>query len=340
MAARSSSSTDRPQRRRLGRGLDSLIGGPIQVEVPTDKPSADAESAASRSYSPQDTSAHATAAGSVDGEAGLDGLRRIALEAIVPNPRQPRQQFDEAALRSLADSIRTAGLMQPVVVRPSAVDPERFELIAGERRWRAAGLIGLKQLPAVVRSIDDETAAQWALIENLQREDLNPIERAEAFQRLADDFQLTHQQIAERVGLDRTSITNHLRLLELSSDIREQISAGGLTLGHGKSLLAITSKEARRRLAQQAARQQWSVRELERRVRRACDRDESAERSGPASSRERVHMQDLERQLGEHLGTKVHVQPGRKKGAGSLTIAFYSFEQFEGLLERLGFDAR
>jgi ParB family chromosome partitioning protein len=257
----------------------------------------------------------------------------LSLDSVRPNPKQPRRDFDPEALERLAQSIRSAGLMQPIVVRPQ--DDGGFILVAGERRWRAAQLIGLGELPAIVRDLDDRTAAQLALVENLQREDLNPIERAEAFRRLIDDFGLTHQDIAEHVGLDRSSVSNHLRLLELDQDTMDALRTGRLSMGHGRALLALANLTERAALGRQADRQGWSVRELERRIR---GRTRS---TGPSSpSREdprRAHMKDLERRLGEHLGTKVTLSAGRKKGSGTLTIAFYSLDEFEGLMERLEF---
>ncbi|UCD74946.1 MAG: ParB/RepB/Spo0J family partition protein [Phycisphaerales bacterium] len=317
MAKKTKSSKPSVPRRRLGRGLGSLISTPVRVETASEP----APVAGGEVWPFQPAP-----------DAAADVVM-LDIRQVKPNPRQPRQRFEDSTLQSLADSIKTAGLMQPVVVRPAAAGG--YELIAGERRWRAAEIAGLDRIPAVVRTADDQTAAQWSLIENLQREDLNPIERGEAFQQLVDDFGLGHQEIAETVGLERSSVTNHLRLLGLEESIRDAIADGRLTGGHGKALLAITNIEVRSSLASQAVRQCWSVRELERRVR-------VAER-GPASSpspRQRSihpHMADLERRLGEHLGTKVHITPGRKKGAGRLTIEFYDLDQFEGLMGRLQF---
>ena len=183
---------------------------------------------------------------------------------IHPNARQPRRNFDEAALQSLADSIRTAGLMQPIVVRS---DPAGgFEIVAGERRWRAADRIGLERVPAIVRSIDDQRSAELALIENLQREDLNPVERATAFQQLIDDFGLRHQEIAECVGLERSTVTNHLRLLELDDPTLDAVRSATLTLAHAKILLGITNLSRRKQLASAAVKRGWSVRDLDRRA--------------------------------------------------------------------------
>lgn len=328
------SSTIRSRRRRLGRGLDSLIAKPVAVDV---EPSGGAGQHDGR---PGDTDGVPVARAPGDspppthpGRDEDNGLRMVPLDAIRPNSHQPRRSFDEESLQSLAASIRSAGVMQPVVLRPT--ENNGYELVAGERRWRAARIVGLDRIPAIVRDIDEQTAAELALVENLQREDLNPIERAEAFRHLANDFALTHQQIADRVGLKRASVSNHLRLLELDPDTRQALEQGHLTLGHARALLAITNDSARRSLAGRTIARGWSVRELERRIRQGSD----ANKRGNAAADPKLpaHLQDLQNRLGEHLGTKVRIHPGRKNGAGRLTIDFYSLDEFEGLLERLHF---
>ncbi len=311
-------------RRRLGRGLDSLLS----MTVPGgggSKPTPPAPSGPS---------------GGVVPSTAEDGspLRQLEIDRLSPNPRQPRQHFDDVGLQALAASIAADGMMQPVVVRqtPGSADGD-YQLVVGERRWRAARLAGLRKIPALVCDVDDQTAAQWSLVENLQREDLNPIERAEAFQRLIDDFGLTHQEIADRVGLDRSSITNHLRLNELDEFTKSAVIAGQLGFGHAKALLGVSDARRRERLARQAIRQDWSVREVERRVGGVGGGQRppgSAEAPAPLA---RAHLDDVERRLGEHLGTKVRIQPGRTKGSGKLVIEFFAHDQFEGLLQRFGF---
>jgi ParB family chromosome partitioning protein len=270
-----------------------------------------------------------------------DGLQSIPVEQIVPNRRQPRTDFDGAALAALADSIRSAGLMQPIMVRPMG---DKFELVAGERRWRAAKLIGLASIPALVRVIDDQSAAELAIIENIQREDLNPIERAQALRRLADDFALTHQQIAEKVGLDRASVSNLLRLSDLDSSTAEFVRAGRLSQGHAKALLGLNDLSTRAQMASQAMAQEWSVRELERRVQLVQKGGSVVPRgtSNPSSevTARDANVADLERQLADHLGTRVRLQLGRKKGSGRLTIEFYNLDQFDGLMQKIGFGRR
>lgn len=323
-------------RRRLGRGLGSLLSTPVQVDTTpapvehadSPRPGAAATTAAPTPTSPGSTAPAAPESVPEDG----DRISMIAPDQIHPNPRQPRRHFDETALQSLADSIRTAGLMQPIVVRS---DPAGgYQIVAGERRWRAASRIGLERVPTIIRKLDDQRSAELALIENLQREDLNPIERATAFQQLIDDFGLLHQEIAECVGLERSTITNHLRLLELDDPTLDAVKAGTLTLGHAKALLGITNLARRQQLASAAIKRGWSVRELERRTREA---KQGVTPRPPARSLA-PHLDDLQTRLGEHLGTKVAIQPGRNKNSGRLVIEFYGLDEFDGLMERLGLE--
>ncbi len=346
--------TEQKSRRRLGRGLGSLLGSAVPVEVPASEV-AKKEPATHSAMSPAEfgTPVPATAveepvsvetsSASVSretvAEAELTGtqVRLLPVGKIRPNQHQPRQAFDEQALEQLAASIRENGVMQPILVRPSSSGS--FELIAGERRWRAAQRVPLERIPAIVREVDDQTAAEWALIENLQREDLNPIERAEAFRQLVDRFGLTHQTLAERVGLDRSSVSNLLRLNDLDAESKAAVRSGALGLGHARSLLVITNKEARQALCREAVRRQWSVRELERKVRALNSATLESRASGNGSSTAGVnaHLADLEKQLSAHLGTRVQVVRGKKKGSGKLMIEFYDLDQFEGIMSRLGY---
>lgn len=331
-------------RRRLGRGLGSLITAPVQVEIP---PLDDGREPGS-----VETEKGSSGGGEIRVVDSVGGVQMLDIRSISPNPKQPRQQFDDVALAALAESIKTAGVMQPIIVRPGSGSEapgvnedgegvqgnmrsgEVVEIIAGERRWRAAKLAGLTHIPAIIRQVDDQTAAQLSLIENLQREDLNPIERAEAFQQLIATFHLTHQDIANDVSLDRSSITNHLRLLTLDDDTQQAIRMGKLTLGHGKELLAITNNKQRSHLARQSIEQGWSVRDLARRVKRLTSTPTGKIKQATSSP----HLQDLQQKLSEHLGTRVTIHPGRSKGAGKLHIEFYSLDQFEGLMQRMGFE--
>ncbi len=338
-------------RRKLGRGLGSLISAPVRIEVAPPTPS---DAPPSRAKVVESPAGPASVADAAPAAATREGLHNVPVAKIIPNPRQPRQHFEEGPLNALASSIRTSGVMQPVMVRPATPTGQRsdieFELIAGERRWRAAQLAGLTHIPAVVRDVDDRTAAEFSLVENLQREDLNPLERAEAFDRLVREFHLTHAEIASQVGLDRSSISNHLRLLELDDATRSALRDGRLTMGHARALLAITNNTHRMALAAEAVRSDWSVREIERRAREAAAMNSASlnpERNGRAAASGggaalpnplSAHMADLQKRLGEHLGTKVHVHAGRAKGSGKLIIDFYTIDQFEGLLRRMDFE--
>jgi ParB family chromosome partitioning protein len=312
------------RRRRLGRGLDSLLGAAAPVEVAVPKADVGAAPAA----------AQARAAAPPIEPTSNGMIRMLALGDIEANPLQPRRSFDETSLAALAASIRKAGVMQPIVVRPNG-QGVHYQIVAGERRWRAARLISLATIPAIVREVDDRTAGEWALVENLQREDLNAIERAEAFRKLIDEFALTQQEVADQVGIDRSSVSNHLRLLELDAKTRDAVRDGALSMGHAKALLALTNPTARRSLAVRAVKQGWSVRELERRT---SEHGGGGAGQGTAKApRRQPHIADLERRLGDHLGTRVSIRQGSKKGAGSITLEFYNLDQFEGLLERMGF---
>ena len=205
-----------------------------------------------------------------------DAVRQIAITAISPNPYQPRQQFNPERLSELAESIKVHGVVQPIVVRREASVPTgeepRYMLVAGERRWRAAALAGLTTVPAIVREVSDNRVLELTLIENIQREDLNPIEVAEALARLASEASLTHEQIAERTGKDRATITNLLRLLKLPPEVRERVASGALSAGHAKVLLGLASEEAQKALAARIVAQGLSVRQTEEAARTASDR--------------------------------------------------------------------
>lgn len=265
-----------------------------------------------------------------------DLLLRLRPAEVSRNPRQPRERFDETAMKSLADSIRENGLMQPIVVRRVAAG---YELVAGERRLRAATMLGLEHVPAVLRSLDDRQSAEWALVENLQREDLNPLERAKGIDRLVREFSLSHQQAAERVGLERASVSNLLRLLDLDAATASLVARGDLGQGHAKVLLAVPDIALRKTLAQTVIDRQWSVRRLEAEVRRLL-----APVAPPPTTvmprgtdRSRAQLDDLERRLSEHLGTRVQILVGRRKGEGRLVIDFHGLEHFDGLMEHFGF---
>jgi len=248
-------------------------------------------------------------------------------EEIRENPFQPREVFEDAALEGLIESIEENGLIQPVVVRR---DGDRYELIAGERRWRAAKSLN-RPIPAIVRDIDDDKMLEMALVENLQREDLNPIEKAKAFRQLIDKFGLTQEQAAQRIGVERSTVANMIRLLDLPAQIQKSVSRETISMGHARALLAFNDKKKQVLFAKRIEKEGLSVRETERLVYEPKKVEKKAKKAEPARS---SHLVDLETQLREALGTKVQVE--EKRGRGKIVIEFYGQEQFQQLLESLG----
>jgi ParB family chromosome partitioning protein len=270
-----------------------------------------------------------------DGGVPHPELRELPVELIKPNPHQPRSRFDEEALVALAGSLRERGVLQPVLVRPVAGGT--YELIAGERRWRAAQLAGFDFVPALVRPQDDAQSLELALIENMAREDLNPVEEARACALLVDELGLTREDIGKRVGRSRVAVSNLLRLLDLPDEVLELLVTGGLSAGHGRALLMAPDHADRRRLARAAAAEGWTVRETETRARGAAGRDEPASRP---SRRPAPHPDQLEAAarlgdaLGRALGADVRVAP---RGEGyKLTLDLGSYDDAVALAERLG----
>ena len=282
-----------PRKRGLGRGLDALLSG----------------------------------AAAVHSAAGARELRELPLDLIRRNRFQPRRLIDPGSLEELARSIRARGVVQPVVVRPDG-DGGRFELVAGERRWRAAQMAELEAIPAVVKELSDEAALGVALIENIQREDLNPIEEALALERLIDDFDLTHQEAGDAVGRSRAAVSNLLRLLDLRDDVRGRLEAGELEMGHARALLALEG-EAQSRAAAEVAARELSVRETEALVRRlsAPPKDSPSRHADPDVRR-------LESDLAERLGAPVAIRHGAR-GAGRLVIRYGSLDELDGILSRI-----
>ena len=268
-----------------------------------------------------------------DGSEATPELRRLPIELIAPNPRQPRQNFDEESLLALAESVKERGVLQPVLVRPSPGG--RYELIAGERRWRAAQLAGLDVLPAVVAPHEDRDSLELALIENMAREDLNPIEEARACSLLVDELGLTREEIGRRVGRSRVAVSNLLRLLDLPDEVLELLTEGRLSEGHGRALLMAPDHAARRRLARAAADEGWTVRETESRAREATRPPEVAPKP-----RRQFHPDQLEAAerlqdtFSRALGADVRVAP-RREGY-TVTLAVASLEEAEALAARLG----
>ena len=262
------------------------------------------------------------------GPAPQDRLATLKVGQIGPGRFQPRTRMDEASLQELAASIRSQGLMQPILVRPVA--GERYEIIAGERRWRGAKLAGLAEVPVVVRDVPDQTALAMALIENIQREDLNPLEEAQGVQRLVGEFNLTHQQAADAIGRSRTATTNLLRLLNLEKSVQRLMFDGRLEMGHGRALLALEGRR-QEHIGAQVAERGLSVRETEKLVNDLLNPPvRTKARRAPADR----DVARLEEQLSGELGTTVQIRRGRK-GSGKLVISYTSYEHLDSLLERI-----
>ena len=280
------------RRKGLGRGLDALLGE------------------------------------SAEG-ADADDLRDLPLDQLEGGRYQPRREFDPAALQTLAQSIRTQGVVQPIVVR-TLPDGERYEIVAGERRWRAAQLAELETIPAIIREISDDRAVAVALIENIQREDLNPLEEANALQRLTEEFGMTHQTIAEAVGRSRVGVSNLLRLLELAPEVKGYIGEGALEMGHGRALLALDAgrqAEAAARVVQRGL----TVRQTEALVRQLLAGD-SAEAAEPPQTDPNIRR--LQDDLADRLGANVRIEQGQR-GKGRLVIRYNSLDELDGILEHI-----
>jgi ParB family transcriptional regulator, chromosome partitioning protein len=266
------------------------------------------------------------------------GVRSIARERIVPNPFQPRREFDEDALRELEDSIRENGLLQPLVVRPDPGAEERFQLVAGERRFRAITRLGWATVPAAVREVDDRTLLVLALVENIQRAELGPLEEAEGFQSLVQDFGFTQGEVAAAVGKSRSSVANILRLLRLPPSVRRMLADGSLSMGHARALLALEHPGRMAELARRAVDEGWTVRQVEAKTRRKGETEERRTDGGSEDGRvggtpaRNPVIQSLERALEESLGTRVAVRAG-KGGSGEIRIPFRSGDDFERIFE-------
>ncbi len=284
------------RKKRLGRGLGSLIGNIEDVVEPHNADKA-------------------------------DGLSEIDIDRIHRGRFQPRQVFEPEALQELADSIRAQGVVQPIVVRPEG---DHFELVAGERRWRAAQMAGLQKIPAVIRELDARSTAAIGLIENIQREDLNPLEEAQAFLRLIEEFDLTHQQVADSVGRSRAAVSNLLRLLDLAEPVKQQVNKGLLDMGHARALLALIRHD-QIEVARLVVNRGLSVRETELLVKKTLAAQNTS-KAKPASADPDVKR--LENQISEKLGAGVKIKPG-KKGSGQLIISFHSSAELDGILEHL-----
>ncbi len=269
-----------------------------------------------------------------DSPSEADNIRRVSLRTIVPNPLQPRKEFSPEDLASLTDSIRENGLLQPLVVRPSSSAPGRYELVAGERRFRAITRLNWEDVPVVVRDVDDQALLVLALVENLQRAELNPLEEAEGYQTLMSTFGLTQAEVATSVGKNRSTVANILRLLKLPPSVRSMLQDGKLSAGHARALVTLEDSGRISELARRAVSEGWSVREIERQV-----RGKSSGASSKASSSSTLPSADpivkaLESELREVLSTKVAIRQGAK-GAGSIEIPYHSSEDFERIFAML-----
>jgi ParB family chromosome partitioning protein len=279
----------------LGRGLDALLGG--------------------------DNDAPAAAATG-------DAVNTLPVNALQPGKYQPRTRMDQEALNALAASIKAQGIMQPILVRP--VGDGKHEIIAGERRWRAARIAGLSSVPVLVRNVPDQQALAVALIENIQREDLNALEEAAGLDRLIREFSLTHQAVADAVGKSRTTVTNLLRLLDLPPPVRDLLAQGQLEMGHARALLVLPADQ-QIALAREAAAEGWSVREVERRVGVGLKKNAPA---GKRTARKDRDVARLEEEVSNRLGTTVQIKTGSRAGSGSVVIVYRTLEQLDALLSR------
>lgn len=320
--------TPKQPQKRLGRGLSSLISPDLSA-VP-----------AARDSSP--TAAHAEqfrpgtaipTANPAPVTAAPPPFRMALLKVgeIRTNPLQPRKVFDPQRLAELSASIKAKGTIQPIVVRPAEGG---YELIAGERRLRATTLAGLDEIPAIIRSVTDENLLELAIIENTQRADLNPIERARAYALLAEKYRLTHEQVADRVGEDRATVSNYIRLLGLGADIINALQTGEISVGHAKVLLSISDIKYREQIAHRLMAEAWSVRRLEKEIAgnpKPANIDKQKEPKRPA-------VRDLEERLRAALGGAVAIHESRRKHTGRIVLEYYSLDDFERIVRRLGVD--
>jgi len=299
----------RAKQARLGKGLSALIGEYLPEE--------------GRAPSP-------------------DSVRQVAVARITANPLQPRRTFADERLAELATSIRENGLLQPLVVRPAsehAPEGADWELVAGERRWRAIRRLGWTEVPVVVREMDDQTLLVLAIVENVQREGLSPIDEASGYRDLIDDFGFTQKEVAETVGRERSTITNLLRLLQLPAPVQRMVSEGELQMGHARALLGLPDARSITPLAEEAAREGWSVREVERRVRRNGSDDRKGEKKRKAGGTEEnqrldSHLKRIERALQRRLGTRVRLRL-RTEDRGVIEVPFHDATDFERITELL-----
>ncbi|WP_285757977.1 ParB/RepB/Spo0J family partition protein [Nocardiopsis ansamitocini] len=317
------------QRRGLGKGLGALIPqGPPPGAVNTSAPTDPEERDSTPFTRGPSGSVETVAPRHVDGAY----LEEIALTAVTPNPRQPRHHFDEDALAELKESIAEVGLLQPIVVRKLDGD-DKYELIMGERRWRASKEAGLQRIPAIVRETNDDEMLRDALLENLHRQQLNPLEEAAAYQQLLDDFGATHDELAKRIGRSRPHISNTLRLLNLSPAVQRRVAAGVITAGHARALLSVEDSAVQDRLAQRIVAEGLSVRALEEIITLGDDEGEPVERRKPVRQESSPQIEELASRLSDVFDTRVKVNMGRNKGR--IVVEFATMDDLERIISTM-----
>lgn len=304
-----------PPPKRLGRGLNSLISA---TRAPQEEAPVPAEAKAAPSAPP-------------DKPSGL-----LPVDKLKPNPFQPRREIPPEQLQALADSIRKHGILQPLVVRSPKGGVH--EIIAGERRWRAAQLAGLTEVPVVIRDADDRQMLEFAIVENIFREDLNAIDRATAYRRYCDEFSLSAEEVAQRLGEDRATVSNYLRLLDLPSDVKQWVAEGQLGMGHARALLGIRAPAELARLAKRVIDEGLSVRAVEKLVREKTAGRGGATRPLEESDSKRPQIRNLEQAFVRALGTKVEINESARKGSGRIVVHYFSLDDFDRIMERLGIE--
>lgn len=316
------------KKRKLGRGLDALLGsGLAGVQSVNQKQSSDT----AEKMSNEQNAINPTAADS--------GLIELPVEFIQPGKYQPRRDMHPEALEELAASIKNQGLMQPIVVRPinaqagQSFEDARYEIIAGERRWRASQQAGLEAIPVIIKDVPDEAAIAMALIENIQREDLNPIEEAFALHRLKEEFELTHQEVADAVGKSRATVTNLLRLMGLTDDVQKMLEHGDLEMGHARALLSLPENE-QKSAAQEVSGKGLSVRQAEALVRHMLQQQSKAKDSDQGETKVDPDIRNLQDTLAEKIGVPVMVQHSAK-GKGKLILKYNSLDELDGILSHI-----
>jgi ParB family transcriptional regulator, chromosome partitioning protein len=289
--------------KHLGRGLESLMGDMAKIDAPKEQ------------------------------RGGGTSLMEIDLSLITPNPYQPRTEWDEQELTELVDSIRANGIVQPIVVRQNG---RTYQIIAGERRWRASKAAGLRKIPSLIREVTEEQMLELALVENIHRSDLNPMERAKAYYEYLDKFKLTQAEAAQKLGENRSVIANYVRLLDLPQEVKDMLVNKALSMGHARAILGLPGDELRKKLAYRALTGRLSVREVEKLVKKQLDSMNKPEPEGAEKTEKPANIMDLETRMRDKLGTKVQIRTNKSGKKGRIVIDFYSLEEFDRLSEIMG----